>query len=213
MFPCPSRAVRVVVFVVLTVLGSRAAFAQGEEMSFGVRAGMNVSTMEFQSTDVIITPSNRFGLLAGVYTSGRLAGDLGLQVEALFNQKGTIIRDDPRFEGDIDIRIGYLDVPVLLKYRFGWSATKTFEVLAGPVFSVRLNDRQKIGSTVLGDFEKQAFIDSDSGVSVGGAMSFDRLSIDVRYIWGWLNINDDFDRDELAARNRALSVSVGWRLR
>ena len=141
MFPCRNRAVGVVVFVVLTLLGQRAAFAQGQEMSVGVRAGVNISTIEFLATDVIITDSNRTGFLAGIYASGRLAGGLGLQVEGLFNQKGTIIRDDPRFEDDIDIRIDYLDVPVLLKYRFGWSATKAFEVHAGPVFMVRLNDR------------------------------------------------------------------------
>ena len=213
MFPCRNRAVGAVGFVLLTLIGQRVAFAQGQEMSVGVRAGVNISTLEFLATDVIITDSNRTGFLAGIYASGRLAGGLGLQVEGLFNQKGTIIKDDPRFEDDISIRIDYFDVPVLLKYRFGWSATKAIDLHAGPVFMVRLNDHQKIGSTVLADFEKQALTTTDAGFSIGGAVSFDRLSVDVRYIWGSQNLNDDFDRDELEARNRTLSLSVGWRLR
>ena len=208
-----SRSVRVCVLVAWCVLAARAASAQGQEMSIGVRGGVNVSTLEILATDVIITPSNRIGFLGGVYANGRLVGGLGLQVEALFNQKGGKIKDDPRFQDDLDIRIDYLDVPVLLRYRFGASSGRAFEVHAGPVFSVRLNDHQKIGDTVLADFEKQHLLRSDHGLSLGGAVSFDKLVVDVRYIWGALNINDDFDRDELTLRNRALSVTVGWRLR
>jgi hypothetical protein len=187
--------------------------ASAQTFSYGVKAGANVSTLQIQSTDLIISPSSRSGVHAGVYVDFRLAGAFGVQVEGLVSQKGTIIKDDPRYDGDLDVRVNYLDVPVLVSYRFAISRTVTLQALAGPVLSLKIGDKQQEGSTVLEEGEKQALTSSDFGLSIGGAVLIKSLVVDIRYVWGVLNINDDLDRDELIVRNRMLSVAVGWRLK
>jgi hypothetical protein len=187
--------------------------ASAQTLTFGVKAGVTSSTLEIEATDLIISPSKRVGAEAGVFLSRKLFGSFEGQIEGLASQKGTIIKDDPRFAGDLKVRITYLDVPALLGYRFALSQKATVHALAGAVFSFRLHDNQLEGSDVLEEGVKQAFTSGDVGLSLGGAVTFGQMLVDVRYVWGLSNINDDVDRDELTARNRTWSVSVGWRLK
>ena len=187
MFPCRNRAVGVVVFVVLTLIGQRAAFAQGEEMSVGVRGGVNISTLKFLADRRHHHGLEPDGFLAGIYDErparwrARASGRSPLQPEGHDHPRRSEVRRRHRHPHRLPRRAGASQVSIRLV------GTKAFEVHAGPVFMVRLNDRQKIGSTVLADFEKQALTTTDAGFSFGGAMSFDRLCVDVRYIWGSQN--------------------------
>lgn len=190
----------------------RWAPASAQTLTIGAKAGVNVSTLRIQATDLILSPSNRLGAEAGVYVQRRLRGAFGLQIEGLVSQKGTII-DDPRFGGELKVRVNYLDVPVLGRYQLTLSPRTTIHFLAGPVFSFKVGDKQQIGSEVLEEGEKQVFTSGDFGLSVGGAVTIKNILVDVRYVFGVANINDDLDRDELIVRNRALSVSVGWRIK
>ena len=187
--------------------------ASAQTLTFGVKGGVTSSTLEIEATDLIITPSKRIGAEAGVFVTRKLFGSFEGQIEGLASQKGTIIKDDPRFAGDLKVRITYLDVPALLGYRFPLSQKAAVHALAGAVFSFRLHDKQLEGSDVLEEGVKQAFTSGDVGLSLGGAVTFGQMLVDVRYVWGLSNINDDVDRDELTARNRTWSVSVGWRLK
>ena len=187
--------------------------ASAQTLTFGVKAGVTSSTLEIEATDLIISPSSRIGAEAGVFVARKLFGSFEGQIEGLASQKGTIIKDDPRYAGDLKVRITYLDVPALLGYRFALSQKAAVHALAGAVFSLRLHDKQLEGSDVLEAGVKQAFTSGDVGLSLGGAVTFRQMSVDVRYVWGLSNINDDVDRDELTARNRTWSVSVGWRLK
>jgi len=187
--------------------------ASAQALTFGVKGGVTSATLEIEATDLIISPSKRVGAEAGVFVTRKLFGAFEGQIEGLASQKGTIIKDDPRYAGDLKVRITYLDVPALLGYRFALSPKTAVHALAGGVFSIRLHDKQLEGSDVLEEGVKQAFTSGDVGLSLGGAVSFRQMLVDVRYVWGLSNINDDVDRDELTARNRTWSVSVGWRLK
>ena len=186
------------------------ALAQG--LIYGVKGGVTNARLDIQATDLIISPSPRIGAEAGVYVTRKLFGPIDGQIEALVSQKGTVLKNDPRFDGDLKVRITYLDVPALLGYRVALSQKTALHALAGGVFSFRISDKQLEGSEELEEGVKQAFTSTDIGLSVGGAISFRQILVDVRYVWGLTNINNDVDRDELTVRNRTLSVSVGFRI-
>ncbi len=186
--------------------------AAGQSFSIGLKGGATVANLQIVATDSTLDPRYRAGLVAGVFAGHDFGGGFGVQIEGLLSQKGTTIRD-PRFDGDLDVKLTYLDVPVLARYRLRLSQGTSLHFLAGPVFSLRVADSQSIGGTDLGEDEGQAFTTGDLGLSIGGAVELGKAVIDVRYAWGISNINDDIDRDELIVRTRTFGVTVGWRWR
>jgi outer membrane protein with beta-barrel domain len=208
-----SRRSAVALGSVLLLLLCRVPDALAQGLTYGVKGGVTNATLDIQATDLIISPSARIGAEAGVYVTHKLFGPIDGQIEGLLSQKGTVLKDDPRFAGDVKVRITYLDVPALLGYRVALSRRTALHALGGGVFSFRISDKQLEGSQELEEGVKQAFTSTDVGLSVGGAISFGQMLVDVRYVWGLTNINNDVDRDELTVRNRTLSVTVGLRLR
>ena len=184
--------------------------AAAQSFTLGAKGGATVANVQVVATDLTLDPGERVGLVAGAFAGKDLGAGFGVQIEGLLTQKGTTIRD-PRFPGDLQVKLAYVDVPVLARYRLTLSQRTAVHFLAGPVFSLKVGDSQRIGGDEVPDEEKQVFRSGDLGLSVGGAFEFARTSIDVRYVFGVPNINDDIDRDELIVRTRTLAVTAGWR--
>jgi Outer membrane protein beta-barrel domain len=184
--------------------------AAAQSFTLGLKGGVTVANLQIIATDSTLDPRSRAGLTAGVFAGREFGHGFGVQVEGLLSQKGTTIRD-PRFDGDLDVKITYVDVPVLARYRFRVSQRMSLHALAGPVFSLKAGDSQSIGGEELSENESQKFTTGDVGLLVGGAVELGRFVFDVRYAWGVPNINDDIDREELIVRTKTLAVTMGYR--
>lgn len=205
------RAARTLGLLILaTPLAAAPAAAQG--WSWGLKAGGTSSNLEILSSDTTLSPEFRSGAVAGAFFDHHLFKGFGVQIEGLLNQKGTIIRD-PRFDGKLEVRLNYLDVPVFGQYTVKLSRNFALHALAGPVFSLKVNDSYLQGGETLEDAEEQQLKSTDFGLSVGGAATIHRVVVDYRYVFGVPNINDDIDRTELTVRTRAWSISVGLRFK
>jgi len=192
------------------VVTATPAAAQG--WGWGVKAGGTSSNLEIVSAETLLTPEVRGGAVAGGFVDRHLFDGVGVQIEGLLNQKGTIIRD-PRFDGKLEVRLNYLDVPVLGRYTVKLSRHVALHALAGPVFSVKVSDTYVRGTETLDESEEQVLKSTDFGLSIGGAATIHKFLIDYRYVFGVPNINDDIDRTELTVRNRSWSISVGLRFK
>ena len=184
--------------------------AAAQSFTLGLKGGVTVANLQILATDSTLDPRDRAGLTAGVVAGREFGHGFGAQVEGLLTQKGTTIRD-PRFDGDLDVRITYVDVPVLARYRFRLSDRMSLHALAGAVFSLKAGDLQRIGGEEVSEAERQKFTAGDFGLSIGGAVELGRFVFDGRYVWGVPNINDDIDREELIVRTKMLGVTVGYR--
>ena len=210
MSPATRRAARAHGFLLLALTLASPAAAQ--KWSWGVKAGGTAANLEILSADTTLSPEVRAGAVAGGFFDYHLFDGVSVQIEGLLNQKGTVIRD-PRFDGRLDVRLNYLDVPVLGQYTFKLSKHLALHALAGPVFSFKVSDTYVQGGETLDDAEEQVLKSTDFGLSVGGAATFHRVIVDYRYVWGVPNINDDIDRTELTVRTRSWSISVGLRFK
>lgn len=205
---CTARTLGLLILA--TTLAASPAAAQG--WSWGLKAGGTSSNLEILSSDTTLIPEFRAGAVAGAFFDRHLFKGFGVQIEGLLNQKGTIIRD-PRFDGKLEVRLNYLDVPVLGQYTLKLSRNFALHALGGPVLSLKVNDTYVAGGETLDDADEQQLKSTDFGLSVGGAATIHRVVIDYRYVFGVPNINDDIDRTELTVRTRAWSISVGLRFK
>lgn len=171
-------------------------YSQG--LTAGLKAGVNITnfTGEFGEVD----KKSLTGFHAGGFLSIRVLG-ISLQPELLVSTAGATIDDG---ESD-DIRLTYLAMPVMLKYRtlFGLF----FE--AGPQFSFKLGE--DIGNKTINNFAK----DLDLSAAVGLGIQTKRgLGVGVRYLAGLSKVGDFEATDVLSPdfKNSVFQAGISFPL-
>lgn len=186
------------------------AFSQ---ISFGLKGGTNVAEFSFKDQGTTIPQETVNGFTLGAVLEVGLGGNVFLQPEAVFVQKGSQLQV---LNTDNKINVNYLDVPVLLKIKLLNSNLLNVNVLAGPSFGLALNGEQtEDGQTIDIDFGgEDGFKRFDLGINAGGGVGVNLGSIgvfgDVRYLFGVSNISEGANRE---IKNKGLNLSVGLMFR
>ena len=208
------RVVREIVAAAVLLIVPASAFAQ----QVGVKAGINYAYLLPEEDDEAHFYSWRPGPVAGVWFGVPLTTRFPFQAEVLFSEKG--VRFDGRAVGldsDVDIRIRYLEIPLLARANFGpvSARSRTFVVVAGAAPAFRLSARDK--ATLAGREHtldrKDQWKPFDLGLVGGVGVEFGRALIEARYTHGIPHINEDDNGEEDRARNRVFSVTAGFHLR
>ncbi|HWF43153.1 MAG TPA: porin family protein [Candidatus Kapabacteria bacterium] len=140
------------VFGVVILCSFFAVHADAQKSMIGVRAGVNLANLSFDSTlPSGITKSMHAGLIAGLQYDYWFDDMWAISVQALYDQKGThldINSNDFGFteSGTVDILPSYLEIPVLLKASFGTGTIRPY-VFAGPSIGILLAANEKVNET------------------------------------------------------------------
>ncbi|MBW1296079.1 porin family protein [Aquimarina litoralis] len=164
-----------------------------QESKYGIRIGANLSSI---SSDDITgdLDKSRIGVVVGFLADFRLTNKLRLQPEFQYSGQGN---------KDRDLRVNYLQLPVLLKYNI----TDIFNVQLGPQAGVKIwewEDNQA-GVTDFGTFDFAAVV----GI---GANITDNFFVDLRYALGLSNVFDEDAGLSIDGTSRNIQLSVGYRL-
>lgn len=114
---------------------------------------------------------------------------------------------------DVDIGMNYLELPVLAKAKFGSMKAHGY-AFAGPSLGIFLNGTAEIDDESE-DLEDISSINFAGQIGVGGAYQlkeFVYLNADVRYGYGFTNINDDGSDVDVQSRDIQLMLCVLFHL-
>jgi opacity protein-like surface antigen len=165
------------------VICSTYSFSQGG--MYGVRAGLNISNLDF-TPDPNFGNQHRNGFAIGFFGEYDLSETIAIAPEIQFSAEGGKSQD---------LRIDYIQVPILMKYRF----TDRFLVGAGPMAGVKVWEFED-------GYANFAF-------SVLGGVEFlitDEIFIDARYSFGLTNVMDNESAYE--AKNNNFQIAVGIKI-
>jgi opacity protein-like surface antigen len=186
--------IRVAALIVFTALMS----APGAEAQ-GIKFGPTFANFSSEALDF----KTRTGIHGGVFFGGNRPGVFGVQTEINW------IRKNSATEGsNQDIRIDYLQVPVMLRLNIGTNSSNGFAVygIAGPAISLKLGDEVK-GVTLDDGFEG-----ADVGLVFGGGVEITRIIIEGRYEKGFRRINDNFI-DFTEIKSQSFTILFGVRFK
>jgi len=180
------------------------------ELSAGGRIGLNVSAI-FGDTVQGLTP--RFGFNVGLYTTQWLNEKLGLQEELVIDMRGERWTSDPSAlmsYSNYATNFTYLDIPLLVKWRFVNNDALRPSLYLGPTFAFPLiaqaeymgNTKDMLEQTNRFDFDVTAGFSLD--IRRGNAF----IPIDVRYILGLTNFAKASDYNAHVTHG-VFSISVG----
>jgi len=171
-------------------------FAQG--ISGGIKAGLNLANQTYTGNGYTVSPSMLPALHGGVYLTAMFSDHLGLQPELLYSGQGYK-------SGDAKLKMGYINVPVLVRY----NVNDLLSFHAGPQVGFLASAKTKVGSNTT-DVKDQAK-STDVGVAAGVTIDLPmKLNFTFRFIKGLSNISKD--SDDVKIKNYALQISVGYKL-
>lgn len=187
-----------IMFIVL-FFGSTAAFAQHFEL--GVKGGVNISN--FTGTNwQNASAKSLVGFHAGAFVSFFLGDNFAIQPEVLFSSQGAKYEDAANKQ---NLKLNYINVPVMLKYRFNGG----FYVEAGPQIGFRESDLHNLG-TVEGH-AKNTDLSIAGGIGYHSSMG---LGIGARYTAGLSKVGN-FDASngiDPNFKNGVLQISLFYTL-
>lgn len=163
-----------------SVLLSGSCYSQGlfGRMSFGLKAGTNYSNFANAnfSTDGVM------GFHGGALINFKLIQGLSLQEEFLFSSQGAKIRSDLFGQDNVsNLKISYMTVPLLLKYRSIWG----IYVEGGGQVGFRI--KQDVGDQTIDNFARKMDL---AGVGGIGYQMKCGLGFGARYVAGLSKVGD-----------------------
>ena len=206
----------------LLMISSTGAFAQ---LSFGVKAGLNLSNMTLKTAgekedDIKFKPGLNIGAFGDFELNDMLAVEAGLNVET----KGFMMKDDEEFMGKkmkskATTNLVYVTVPVDVKLTFG-----SFYVLAGPYVGVAAKGKAKSKMEFDGetekhdenldfgnDKEKSDLKRLDFGLGIGAGYEInDNLGVRAGYDLGLSNLAPNGDKDN-SIKNGSINISATYK--
>ncbi|SFQ41598.1 porin family protein [Hymenobacter arizonensis] len=185
------------VILSLGLLAGVATAAQAQEVRFGLKGGVNYSTITSKDDS---DAESKIGLLGGVFANFGLSDLISIQPEVLYSQKGAQMKD----MSDVKVKLNYIDVPVLVKVNAGGLF---FE--GGPQVGFLTTAKVTNGSQSE-DF-KENVKSVDFGYAVGlGYQAESGPMIGLRYNGGISDINKNNNNDSDKSRNSAFQLYVGF---
>jgi opacity protein-like surface antigen len=194
-----------------------------KKVTFGVKGGVNVATVVASNAadlpaGLTSDTSVRTGFIVGGYLLTPLHGNLGIQFEVLYAQKGaknlTLISGPTEVALEMTARLSYVELPVLVRYSFRQSGRIRPYAYAGPSIGLKTSANVSGTSTGVGNtdsFEEDVSSSTrttDVGIAAGGGVEFGRLVVDARFTNGLTSVSS---QGEGSARNRTFALMAGIR--
>lgn len=195
---------------------SSLTFAQ----QFGVKAGMNVSSLSDDAT--LSDQKSKIGFNAGVFMNAPLAEKFSIQPELLYNNLGSKVYltevdlGGTTYRSEYARHLDYITVPVMFQY----NATPEFYLEAGPEFGILVNAKDKYKSTENGvtqgttssSISTDNFNSFNFGLGLGAGYYFTpKIGLTARYVAGLSDIAKDRPNNSSAVRNNVFQVGLAYK--
>ena len=179
------------------------------QVNFGLKAGMNYSTMYDEETPVGFNAKPKAGFAGGAFLSIPIIPFIGIQPEAMFSQKGYIARGD---NYEYSLTTNHLDLPILLKLK----PLPFLHIVGGPMYSYTLSRDEKITSGGRSVIQHEDFDNSNlrknTLAAIGGLdLNFSRIVVSGRAGWDLTNNNGDGSSTEPRYKNFFTQATLGFR--
>ncbi|NDK57539.1 porin family protein [Pontibacter fetidus] len=176
--------------LLLLVFAFATTMAAQAQVGFGLRVGANYS--DFRGDNAPENTDRIFGAHAGLTANIPVSADnfFSVQPEALFSMKGA--------KGTDDLRLYYVDIPVLARVNTG---LLYFE--AGPQLSVNVGDNVDNDAIIQPDYRRTG-LGYVAGLGIGTPLG---VSVGVRYN---SDISKLFDEGDAEVYNDVFMLTLGY---
>lgn len=212
------------IFFITTLLVLSAFFAQAQFLTFGVKAGLNSTSLKFDEfnvnvkefSDIKIKPhETKFGYHFGVLARVKVLA-VFIQPELLFSSVSSTINIKSSLNDNVNeiakVKFNRIDIPILVGMKFGPA-----RVGLGPVATFNVSsgtDAKNKFADIIKDYTKVSNTATFGGQVGVGLDILKKITLDVRYEFGLSKLtkgvkigNTEYKTDQ---RQNQFLVSVGY---
>lgn len=154
--------------------------AQQPASTFGVKAGVNRSTLRVDEVD---NENARYGFHLGVFGRADASDAVGLQAELLYSTKGTSVSWDGLIGQETTFNLGYLDLPVFVVFRLADALELHAGGYVGYLLASDVSTSGDLGSGTE-ELDTDHFHPLDFGLLGGVGINLGPAQIGARYGYG-----------------------------
>jgi hypothetical protein len=204
-----------IIFLIATTVN-----AQDKPLTFGVKAGMNISNF---SGDAVDDSDVRIGFNAGVTLDIALTPDVYMLTGLELMMKGAKTKglvnitngDGTVTNASEKCNLTYLQLPFHIGYKIGTLGDMRFIVHTGPYIGYGIAGSYKLDSKISGveSIDTDIFSDTffkrfDMGLGFGVGAEFGKISVGINCDFGLINISK-IEGEKI--RNMSVAASVGYK--
>lgn len=194
--------------MVVCVLAMSILLSPSLRAEIGFKGGLNFASQSFSVEGLAFSLSGVQRPIFGVFFSGRIGKYFAIQPEAYYSQKGT---KTTALGETSEIRLSYLEIPVLAKFYIIPEGEAQPVLFAGPALGIKLSAKG-ISGGVSTDISEE-IKGTDFGLIFGGGLEYNLgkalLIVDLRYNIGLANIYALTDMGAVSMKNKAFAVMIG----
>ncbi|MBR6455956.1 MAG: PorT family protein [Prevotella sp.] len=179
----------------LVAIAAMTAFsAHAQQLKFGVKGGLDLTVMKLSSVHDAFQPENRMGWFAGPTLKLSMAGGLGFDISALYNQRkadfGIYYSTDLGTENGVHMietkRLKFLKtkqiiVPLNLRYAIGLGSAFNIFGYAGPQVAFRIGDEAQTLGDAKNNVAEWRLKNSNFSVNIGAGITIENLQLSANY--------------------------------
>ena len=174
--------------------------AQGE-FRIGFKGGVNIASIGGDNAFGVGSFGSRTGFHIGALVEIPITDKISVQPELMYSMKGS---DFSFASSDFDIKLDYIDVPIMGKYHIIEGLSGEF----GPVIGVLVKADADNGDET--EDIKDLYKTTDIGLAIGATYRLPMgVFFSLRYNKGLTDINDDPDTNA-KSQNNVFQVSAGY---
>ncbi|KAA5827891.1 PorT family protein [Algibacter amylolyticus] len=182
--------------IILGVIAAVTFFktTQAQTISFGAKAGLNVSTFNGNRSGDEINRNSLIGFHAGLIAETRINDFINLQPEIIYSRGGA------EEENIVKFQLDYISIPVMFKFY----VADRLSIDVGPQFGFLVGDKAKFEDDNVPEFDTDAST-FDFALNTGlGIDISDKWFSQIRYSYGVTTIAENPD-----VKNGIFQFSIG----
>ncbi len=167
------------IVLLIAIFGFTAITANAQKTKFGIKGGLNSSSLKATGSGATFTSDSKIGFYAGAFASLSISQNFGVQPELLYSLLGARYK---YINTNINRNLSYISVPVLGKY-----SKDGLEIVVGPQISFLVAAKDK-GTNISNDEKSQFKTTEVAGVIGAGYTTVSGFGFDARYQLGLTDI-------------------------
>lgn len=204
-------------FLVLICFVFAVSASAQEKSIFGVRAGLNIASMDLSAGSVTFSPDSKATFQVGAAYQYNFLSSMPFYVETGLYFTGRGFKMDNGEGQTLKANLYYLQIPVLVSYHFNVGKAVSIQPYAGIYYGLGVSGKFKEGNAKIKAFSddgefKQALKRSDFGLRFGAGVNFlKRYYAGLGYDLGLSNIaKSGGEFDGAKTKNGCFYIQVGY---
>ncbi len=195
------KLIVILLFFIPVLFSAETSFGQ---LNLGIKVGYNASKL---STNLDSISSNfKSGFQFGAFV--RIGKKVYLQPEVYYISQGGVFTSNLHNWKET-VKIGSLDVPVLLGFKLMDLKLVNIRIFAGPEASFVVNKSIAEGGTSTGPLTSGDFKSVNWSIQAGAGVDVLMFTLDIRYQAG---LSQMINKSQYDSKNNVWVVSLGWKI-